>query len=112
MKINIYQMRAEECSHSLLFREYSFVAEQNGGVIPAALYDLVYSGEVKAETLENVYTIFNINHPRGYRGRSLTTSDVVEVISSEVEAGFYYCDTFGFARTQFDKALCGGLGDE
>lgn len=112
MKIRIYQMRAEDCAHNLLFRELSNVLEQCGGHVPAALYDLVYSGEVEAETLENVYTIFNIYHPKDYRGRSLTTSDVVEVISSEVEAGFYYCDTFGFARIQFDKALCGRLGDE
>ena len=112
MKIAIYQMRAEDCTHHLLFRDLACVMAKSDGQVPAKLYDFVYSGEVDARTLEDVYTIFNIYHPEDYRGRSLTASDVVEVISGEKESGFYYCDTFGFAKIQFDSSQCGGLGDE
>jgi len=40
----------------------------------------VYEGEINCSDLEEVYRMFNLNHPEGYHGRSLSVSDVVEVI--------------------------------
>ena len=43
--------------------------------------------------------MFNLNHPNDYNGHSLSVSDVVQVIElSNVEAGFYYCDSFGWRK--------------
>jgi len=68
----------------------------------SSIYDAVYSGEVDCNSLEDVYRMFNINHPSGYRGRSLSVSDIVEVKSAEnVVPGFYFCDTVGFQKVEF-----------
>ena len=70
---------------------------QHTGEIKAELYDKVFDGEVDAGDLEDVYRIFNIDKPDGYTGRSLSVSDVVEVVKSDdVRPCFYYCDSIGF----------------
>lgn len=64
------------------------------------LYSVVYEGEVEdgpdteAEAmaaLEFLFQEFNINHPAGYRGRSMSVSDVVHLGDR-----FFYCDSCGF----------------
>lgn len=112
MRIRIYQIEPELDRHNLLFRNLEAVAAVCKDMPPADAYACVFDGEVEADSLEGLYTIFNIQHPPGYRGRSMFVSDVVGICVSEAESAFYYCDSFGFARVQFDKALCGRLGDE
>ena len=47
--------------------------------------------------------MFNLEHPEDYRGRSLSVSDVVEVVEAEaVKPGFYFCDSVGFESVSFD----------
>ena len=41
--------------------------------------------------LEEIYEIFNLRHPDGYRGRSLSVSDIVELPD-----GLHFCDSFGW----------------
>lgn len=53
--------------------------------------------------MEDVFRMFNINHPEGYRARSLSVSDVVEVTGSDkLKDGFYFCDNIGFNEIVFD----------
>lgn len=111
MKLKIYQMVPDVNTIHLLYRELLLVLSKCAGRVPAECYECVYTGEVLAGTMEDVFTIFNIRHPEGYRGRSLSMSDVVEVISEEVEPGFYYCDTYAFKKIAFEKERCIG-GDE
>ena len=47
--------------------------------IDASIYDEVFSGEVDCGTLEEIFTLFNTEHPLYHRGHSLSVSDVVEV---------------------------------
>lgn len=54
-------------------------------------YEEVWSGEVEAKDLEDVYFIFNMNHPLNYKGRSLSVSDIVEENGHK-----WYCDTIGW----------------
>ena len=54
-------------------------------------YEEVWSGEVEAKDLEDVYFIFNMNHPLDYKGRSLSVSDIVEENGHK-----WYCDIIGW----------------
>ena len=45
--------------------------------------------------LEEIYCKFNIAHPEGYHGRSLSVSDVVVIRREGLEKA-YFCDTVGF----------------
>jgi hypothetical protein len=47
--------------------------------------------------------MFNRNHPAEYCGRSLSVSDIVEVVSAQhTEPGFYFCDSVGFQKVSFE----------
>lgn len=55
-------------------------------------------------TLEEVYQMFNLDHPDGYQGRSLSVSDVVEVVGEE-KSTFHFCDSIGFREVDFDPDM-------
>ena len=63
-------------------------------------YQTVYDGEVETNSLEALYTKFNIEHPPGYAGHSLSMSDVLELYD-ETGSSFFYCDRFGFQKIAF-----------
>lgn len=66
--------------------------------INAEDYRLVYGGKLSGgETLEGLYERFNISHPAGYEGHSLSVSDVV-VLTNGGSAKAYYVDSMGFAE--------------
>ena len=103
MKLSIYQVRIGQDTLNLAFRDLATVLKNSdNGRFPSEYYDRVYTGEVEAETLEDVFAIFNLDHPLGYRGRSLSQSDVVEVYRKDVSE-FYFCDTCAFVPIEFDK---------
>ncbi len=64
-------------------------------------YQTVYDGEVETNDLEALYTKFNINHPPGYAGHSLSISDVLELYDDSGST-FHYCDRFGFKEIPFE----------
>ena len=103
-KIKIYQVNMGRDENRTAFmgmdeREHFLPSPK----IDSSIYDCVFDGKVECEGLEDVYQKFNIDHPEGYRGRSLSVSDVVEVIEAEsVEPGFYFCDSIGFGKVDFD----------
>jgi hypothetical protein len=55
----------------------------------------VYSGTIEAaseiDALEKLYEIFNMSHPPGFKGRSLSVGDIVR-LGEKV----YYCATAGW----------------
>lgn len=108
MEIKIYQINLERDENGVAFEAFDSRAKyQKSADIDASLYDKVFEGEIEAGDIEDVYRIFNIDKPEGYSGRSLSVSDVVEVVrSDEVKPGFYYCDSIGFKAVPFqsDKA--------
>ena len=76
---------------------------QGDSRVDSGIYNSVFRGIVECSTLEGVYYMFNVNHPEGYTGRSLSVSDVVQVISSPtVEPGFYFCESVGFQKIDFE----------
>ena len=65
-------------------------------------YGIVYDGQLETNDLEAIYTRCNINHPPGYRGHSLSMSDVVELYDEE-GSEYHYCDRFGFKQIAFEE---------
>ena len=71
------------------------------GAPQMADYQTVYDGEVETNDLEALYTKFNINHPPGYAGHSLSMSDVLELYDDSGST-YHYCDRFGFQKIAFE----------
>lgn len=107
MRITIYQMKSESNHEYLMFRDLQSILAACNNRVPAEHYESVYDGELDIKSLEDAYYIFNMAHPKGYRGRSMSISDVVEVHDPDVGSVFYYCDTIGFKRILFDKDKAG-----
>ena len=103
MKLRIYQIDLELDEKRVAFRSYTEIQNQYGGRIPAELYRKAYEGTVEADNLEDVFYIFNMDHPDDFRARSLSMSDVVEIIEGD-DATFHICDTFGFKEVSFDTS--------
>lgn len=104
MKINIYQINHERDDKRLMFFGLDEVQKLTGSkMVKAEIYDKIFSGDVDCHSLEDVYRKFNEEHPAGYKGRSLSVSDVVEIVESDnTEKGFYYCDNYGFKTISFE----------
>ena len=106
MNIRIYQINLGRDSDRVAFQDLEHLPEYQGSAnVNSALYDCVFEGDVDCATLEDVFRVFNLEHPAEYTGRSLSVSDVVEIPEDQgVEAGFYFCNSIGFPRVEFDPA--------
>lgn len=95
MKFNyvIYQVRVES---DFAFMGWKWAEKHNWSFNS---YRSVWNGTEEAknslELLENLFEIFNLNHPEGYRARSLSVSDIVRINDGN-EIEYYYCDSFGW----------------
>ncbi len=103
MKITLYQIIAEFDTDRLMFNSFDYMRIACGNKIPAHLYEAVYSGDFDTERLSDIFYVFNQDFPDDYRGRSMSVSDVLEVIKSPTESVFYYCDSVGYKEIEFDK---------
>lgn len=101
--LKIYQVNTDRDKNRVVFQGLnSLAAIQGTKQIDKSIYDEVFNGTMNINNLEDLFYIFNQQHPEGYTGRSLSVSDVVEIESSEsVDPGFYYCDTVGFEKIEF-----------
>ena len=67
-----------------------------GHRVDAKNYTLVYSAPLTPGTsLEDIYTRFNIDHPKDFKGHSLSVSDVV-VLHQNGQDTAHYVDSFGY----------------
>lgn len=62
-------------------------------------YQLVFDGEVETNDLEELYEKFNLSHPSGYSGYSLSISDLLELYD-ENGSTFHYVDRIGFQEVE------------
>lgn len=91
----IYQIVRATKGRDYRFMGLEFVTSHNMRV-DAADYSYVYGGCLsREETLDSLYEKFNINHPAGYEGHSLSVSDVI-VLQKDGKAEAYYVDSIGF----------------
>ena len=96
MNVTLYQIIPELDNDHLMFRNLQAILQASNHQVPAELYETVFSGELEVQSLQDIFTIFNIAHPEGYRGRSMSVSDVVEIPASTGENDFYFCEPIGY----------------
>lgn len=106
MYIAIYQIDMDRDPDNLAFMNLERVRRiQDNSSINSSIYNKVFEGTVKADTLEDVFYIFNQQHPEDYIGRSLSVSDVVQVVEDNpFGSHFYFCDSIGFQRIDFESS--------
>ena len=92
---SIYQLKHGDETRDLRFEPYDRL-QVTGNVVDKANYELVYSAELTPGTsLEDIYTRFNIDHPKDFKGHSLSVSDVV-VLHQDGQDTAHYVDSFGY----------------
>lgn len=113
MKIRIYQINMDRDYNRVAFESLDRLQQSQGFPgIDSEIYDRVFSGDVDCGSLEDVFRKFNVDHPEGYRGRSLSVSDIVEVIDDNGKSTFHFCDTIGFQPVAFEPDLTETLKEE
>ena len=92
---SIYQIKGGDETRDFRFEPYDRL-QAAGNVVDRANYELVYSAPLAPETsLEDIYTCFNIDHPKDFKGHSLSVSDVV-VLHQNGQDTAHYVDSFGY----------------
>ena len=92
---SIYQLKQGDETRNFRFEPYDRL-QAEGNVVDKANYELVYSAELTPGTsLEDIYTRFNIDHPKDFKGHSLSVSDVV-VLHQNGQDAAHYVDSFGY----------------
>lgn len=107
MKLTIYQIDGSRDVDHAKFRDSKFLMAKYGEIrVDPGIYVSVFSGELPCKTLEAVFVTCNRDiRPIGFRGHSVSVSDVVAVEESDTVApGFYFCDAFGFKKILFDTS--------
>lgn len=97
MKIRLYQIVFDAKRHTM-FLDYARTLALGG--VDTREYAKVFDGDIRANDLEDVYRTFNIRTtlPHGYRGRSMSISDVVVT-----EEGAFFTDRVGFVKIPFEE---------
>ena len=94
---SIYQIKGGDETRDFRFEPYDRL-QAAGNVVDRANYELVYSAPLAPETsLEDIYTRFNIDHPKDFKGHSLSVSDVV-VLHQNGQDTAHYVDSIGFQQ--------------
>ena len=94
---SIYQIKGGDETRDLRFEPYDRL-QAAGNVVDRANYELVYSAPLAPETsLEDIYARFNIDHPKDFKGHSLSVSDVV-VLHQDGQDAAHYVDSAGFRQ--------------
>jgi len=92
---SIYQIKGGDETRDLRFEPYDRLIA-SGHRVDVKNYALVYSAPLTPGTsLEDIYTRFNIDHPKDFKGHSLSVSDVV-VLHQNGQDTAHYVDSFGY----------------
>ena len=95
---SIYQLKRGDETRDLRFEPYDRLTATGHAVDPAN-YDLIYSAPLAPGTsLEDIFTRFNIDHPKDFKGHSLSVSDVV-VLHQNGQDTAHYVDNIGYRQT-------------
>lgn len=93
----IYQIRHGSPGENYKFMNMSFL-ESQGMQIKKEDYELVFVGELSGTmTLEDIYERFNMDHPKGFHGHSLSVSDVL-VLNDGGNVTAHFVDSISFEQ--------------
>ena len=91
----IYQLARGDATRDLYFEPYDRL-QATGHTVERANYELIYTAPLAPGTsLEDIYTRFNIDHPKDFKGHSLSVSDIV-VLHQNGENTAHYVDSGSF----------------
>lgn len=95
----IYQQKRDDSTADIRFMNSEYL--QKKGIEPQyENYELVYTGALtkdgsQIEKLEDLYRIFNVEHPQDFIGHSLSVSDIVALKQAGV-VSYHYVDSIGY----------------
>ena len=95
----IYQLRHDDTTADIRFMNSDYLREK--GIEPQyENYELIYTGALakdgsQIDKLEDLYRIFNIEHPQDFAGHSLSVSDIVALKQAGV-VSYHYVDSIGY----------------
>ena len=94
---SIYQLKPGDTTRDYRFEPLDAI-RNNGLSVKPENYEQVYTAPLtEKDSLESIYTRFNIDHPADFKGHSLSVSDVV-VLHQDGKDTAHYCDRFGFSQ--------------
>ena len=92
---SIYQLKDGEETRDFRFEPYDRL-QAAGLTVGRGNYELIYTAPLTAGTsLDDIFTRFNIDHPKDYKGHSLSVSDVV-VLHQNGQDAAHYVDRAGY----------------
>jgi len=95
----IYQLKRDDATTDIRFMNSDYLKSK--GIEPKyENYELIYTGALtrdgsQMEKLEDLYRIFNIEHPQDFTGHSLSISDIVALKQAGV-VSYHYVDSIGY----------------
>ena len=94
---SIYQLKGGDQTLDYRFEPLDAI-RRNGLSVDPANYELAYTAPLtERDSLEGIYTRFNIDRPADFHGHSLSVSDIV-VLHQDGKDTAHYCDRFGFSQ--------------
>ena len=109
VQIKIFQAPFASLMEHGLYLKMHDVKHRFQGTVPAEYYLLVFNGSINCpvnlsadpnvrdyELLEYAFRVFNLQHPDGYCGRSMSVGDVVCI-----DDRYYLCAVVGFTPVTF-----------
>ena len=94
---SIYQLKGGDETLDYRFEPLDSI-HRNGLSVDPANYELVYTAPLtENDSLESIYTRFNMDRPADFTGHSLSVSDIV-VLHQNGKDTAHYCDRFGFSQ--------------
>ena len=99
----IWQLKDTPENRPIQFADYAFASLYR---LTESRYDKVYEAPAgpDTDTLDKLFTKFNIDHPADFQGHSLSVSDVV-VLNDNGKRTAWFCDSWGFKEVPgFTKA--------
>jgi hypothetical protein len=106
----VYQFDTRVC-RGLAFTPYEILKGLGFGSPNMDWYDVVFDGKVPTNDLKKLISLFQTDFSDGYRGRSVSVSDVIEFYD-ETGSEFFYCDfnkkfVKVFPMGEFEKKIAG-----
>lgn len=94
----IWQLKDTPENRPIQFADYAFASLYR---LTESRYNKVYEAAADADTdsLDKIFTKFNIAHPSDFTGHSLSMSDIV-VINKDGKKTAHYVDTWGFQEVK------------
>ena len=95
----IYQLKRDPSTAELSFMNSEWL-QAHGIELKYENYELIYTGALtqdgsQIDKLEDLYRIFNIEHPQDFTGHSLSISDIVALKQAGV-VSYHYVDSIGY----------------